>query len=81
MHCGSQAKDTHKARGEYGVSPFGSMLASHFQAARDDRDGRSRYRAAKMQAWPVIRVVPRFKSPLFLGATFYFANDLWRKIQ
>ena len=27
--------------------------ASHFQVARDDRDGRSRYRAAKIPGYPV----------------------------
>ncbi len=31
-----------------GVSPLRITSFSHFQAARDDRDGRSRYRAAKI---------------------------------
>ena len=30
--------------------PLAAYAFSHFQAAREDRDGRSRYRAAKMSA-------------------------------
>ncbi len=46
----------------------------HFQAVRDDRNGSSRYRAAKMPvALPVIRVVPRVNglAPK-LGARCFF---------
>jgi len=32
-----------------GESPLRAPSFSHFQAAREDRDGRSRYRAAKMR--------------------------------
>ncbi len=58
MQCGSQAVTGHKKREGIGESPLPETV-SHFQAARDDRDGRSRYRAAKMSALLIIRVVPR----------------------
>ena len=46
------------------------LFSSHFQAAREDRDGRSRYRAAKMLGNQRIRVVPRVFSPLYMGRVF-----------
>ena len=57
-----------QSEGETVQAP-GRNSASHFQAARDDRDGRSRYRAAKTPGFfPVIRVVPRARaSPLTWG--------------
>ena len=45
--CGNQALTKHKKREGIGESPLLSSVC-HFRAARDDRDGRSRYRAAKM---------------------------------
>ena len=62
-----------QSEGETVQAP-GRNSASHFQAARDDRDGRSRYRAAKTPGFfPVIRVVPREASPLYpgVGSAFY----------
>ena len=41
-----------EARGEW-CKPLVYESFSHFQAARDDRDGRSRYRASKIPALPV----------------------------
>ena len=35
------------ARGEW-WEPLGNTSAGHFRVARDDRDGRSRYRASKI---------------------------------
>ena len=50
--------------------------------ARDDRDGRSRYRAAKMSPVPgIIRVVPRVFSPrpYFRGEVYFLqCKLLWR---
>ena len=34
-----------------GASPLCKPSSSHFQAARDDRDGNSRYRVTKMPLW------------------------------
>jgi len=50
-----------------GESPSSADSVSHFQAAREDRVGCSRYRAAKMSLFGIIRVVPRLASPLCLG--------------
>lgn len=44
-----------------GESPLCAGNVSHFRVARDDRDGCSRYRAAKISCdCGIIRVVPRF---------------------
>jgi len=60
-----------QARGER-WEPFVDTAFSHFQAARDDRDGFSRYRETKMLLLERIRVVPRFTSPLCQGVAFYY---------
>ncbi len=49
------------ARGEW-CEPLMNGILGHFQAAREDRDGRSRYRASKI-SYGIIRVVPRFSRP------------------
>lgn len=45
----------------------------HFQVAREDRDGCSRYRAPEMSGFRIIRVVPRVSlAPIFGGRVFFF---------
>ncbi len=47
MRCGNEIDVKHQSeRGM--VKALVRESVSHFQAARDDRDGRSRYRAAKI---------------------------------
>ena len=52
--CKDSAETKHRsfssARGER-CEPLVKPCASHFQVARDDRDGRSRYRAAKISPY------------------------------
>ena len=50
--CGKEADFRHKKREGTGESPLFDA-AGHFQAVRDDRNGRSRYRAAKMSRFGI----------------------------
>ena len=62
-----------------GESPRLTILQATSSVARDDRDGCSRYRAAKMSHNGIIRVVPRFFTPLSIAiGAFYFCNLFWR---
>ena len=82
MKCGKIDKDIVKqyekeAMGQ-AVSEKGTVkalrqmpIAGHFRAARDDRDGGSRYRAKKMLSLQRSRVVPRENAPAPEGQ-FYF---------
>ena len=59
-------------RGGDSGSPPERQIAGHFRAAREDRDGRSRYRAGKMLSLQRSRVVPRLWLPLRVRGGFYF---------
>ena len=58
------SRNVRSERGE-GESPLTGTLQATFAVARDDRDGCSRYRASKMSALRIIRVVPRYYAPIF----------------
>jgi len=66
-----------KTQSERGmVKALGWSVASHFQAARDDRDGSSRYRASKMPVFGRIRVVPRvfYLAPIIRGEFYFYGG-------
>ena len=68
----TRIQNTAKARGEW-CKPLAGYGFSHFQAARDDRDGRSRYRAAKMPYdYGELGWYRDFSRPYGMGAAFYF---------
>ena len=55
--------------------PFAGYSFSHFQAARDDRDGCSRYRAAKMLLFSgELGWYRDFSRPYLIGAAFYISQ-------
>ena len=73
MQCGNQEVYYHQSERGTGVSPLCVYSSSHFQAARDDRDGYSRYRVTKMPifgelGWYRERLAPK------IGERFIFLN-------
>jgi len=70
-----------------GCKPLVRSFSSHFQAAREDRDGRSRYRAAKMSLfWDKLGWYRDKARPYAWGGYFLFyggisngKKSVWRK--
>ena len=71
--CGNKSLFGHPSERGMVKAPCAGDV-SHFRVARDDRDGCSRYRAAKISCdCRIIRVVPRFiLAPNFWGEVYFF---------
>ena len=75
MQCGNQeAEQLPSERGD-GESPLCEPVSSHFQAARDDRDGYSRYRVTKMPIFGELGWYRERLAPM-LGERFIFFMEV-----